>query len=94
MIPVEKFDDRNWLWSKLQGNIFEKRSLTCSPLSDETLQSYILEREVFCCVTCDDKTKNNRRFDAEMYCLEFDKGNSEEFVLTSVSSQELSLIHI
>ena len=20
MIPVEKFDDRNWLWSKLQGN--------------------------------------------------------------------------
>ena len=90
MIPVEKFDDRNWLWSKLQGNIFEKRSLTCSPLSDETLQSYILEREVFCCVTCDDKTKNNRRFDAEMYCLEFDKGNSEEFVLTSVSSQECS----
>ena len=20
MIPVEKFDNRNWLWSKLQGN--------------------------------------------------------------------------
>lgn len=88
MIPAEKFDDRNWFWTTFQGNIFEKRSLTCSPPSDETLQSYILKREVFCCVTCDDRTKNNRRFNNEIYCLEFDKVNSEEFVLTSVSSQE------
>lgn len=89
MIPIEKFDDRSWFLSKFQGNIFEKRSLTCSPPSNEALQSYISKREVFCCVTCDDRTKNNRRFDTEIYCLEFDEVlNSEEFVLTSRSSQE------
>ena len=89
MIPVEKFDDRNWFWSKFQGNIFEKRSLTCSPTSNEALESYISRREVFCCVTCDDRTKNNRRFDTEIYCVGFDEVlNGEEFVLTSRSSQE------